>query len=162
MCFILSDVNVELSTLAWGRGLACSSHVAVQHSPTLETNQCHAIAERKWQENRWWALIKRANGLRAITPDFPVNIELPFQHSGMQFSLVAWVKNIVQAVTWHWCIKLNRLAKGIIPAQYVACILLMWDHIDCNVDTTVMWGGNDPWWHWLKMPFSCNLQSSVF
>lgn len=45
--FLHSDVTVELSTLARGTGLASSSHVAVQHSPTLETNQCHAIAERK-------------------------------------------------------------------------------------------------------------------
>lgn len=46
MYFFHSDVNVELSTLARGRGLASSLHVAVQHSPTLKTNQCHAIAER--------------------------------------------------------------------------------------------------------------------
>lgn len=34
--------------------------------------------------------------------------------------------------------KINWLAKSIAPAQYVACILLMWDLIDCNVDTTVI------------------------
>lgn len=90
MYFFQSSVDVELFTLARGRGLTCSSHVAAQHSPTLETDRCHAIAERKWQGDQWCALINKVNGLRAITLDFHSTIVLPFQCSPMQFSLIYW------------------------------------------------------------------------
>ena len=73
-----ADVDVEPSTLAQGRGLACSSHAAALHLPTLENNRCHAIAERSQLENRWRVLINRANGHRAIRLDFPIKIRLPF------------------------------------------------------------------------------------
>lgn len=61
----------------------------------------------------------------------------------------------------HMFRKLCRPGRRIGAARFVACILLMWDHIDCSVGTTVMWGPNDPWWLWLKLPFSRNLQSKA-
>lgn len=89
----------------------------------------------------------------------PVNIKLPFQYAVQ----VWWVWNIVQAVTYRTLIYTTKsVAKCIVPPMCcIHTVQLMWDHIDCDVDSTVMWGGNDPWWHWLKMPFSCNLQSHV-
>lgn len=61
----------------------------------------------------------------------------------------------------HMFIKLCRLGRCIGAARFVTYILLMWDHIDCSVGTTVMWGPNDPWWLWLKLPFNRNLQSKA-
>lgn len=61
----------------------------------------------------------------------------------------------------HMFIKLCWLGRRIGAARFVACILLMWDHIDCSVGTTVMWGPNDPWWLWLQLPLSRNLQSEA-
>lgn len=49
---VAADVSIEAFTLARSGGLSCCSHVTVQLSPTLETNQCHAIAEKNRPENR--------------------------------------------------------------------------------------------------------------
>lgn len=46
---VAADVSIEAFTLARSGGLSCCSHATVQQ---LETNQCHAIAEKNRPENR--------------------------------------------------------------------------------------------------------------